>query len=133
MDAADWQTIFSELDAARISTIHSLCAEILRTHPAEAEIDPSFKVLEEGLAAALKAQAIEVALIWAANDAQAAGLFGIFKEGELRRVLGTLINQRLNLTPEDEAHSPLQGWSQAIEVWFSSRLSSPSGRTPSKI
>lgn len=121
----DWQTIFSELDAARIGTIHSLCAEILRTHPAEAQIDPDFEVLEEGLTAALKAQAIEVTLIWAANDSQAAGLFGIFKEGELRRVLGTLINRRLDLTFEDETHSPLQRWSQAIEAWFSSRLFDP--------
>jgi ATP-dependent helicase/nuclease subunit A len=120
-----WQTIFSELDAARIGTIHSLCAEILRAHPAETGVDPDFDVLEEGLAAALKAQAIEVALIWAANDPQAAKLFRIFKEGELRRVLGTLINRRLDLALEDETHSPLHVWSQAIEAWFSSYLSDP--------
>ena len=111
----DWQTTFNALDSARISTIHSLCAEILRVHLAEAGVDPGFKMLEEGLAAALKAQAVELALIWAANDAQAAGLFGIFKEGELRRVLSTLLNQRLNLHAP-RGQSPLQGWSAAIEV-----------------
>ena len=35
-----WQEAFSALDAARISTIHGLCAAILRAHPAEAGLDP---------------------------------------------------------------------------------------------
>ncbi len=43
-----WIAVNSEMDAARIGTIHSvLCAEILRAHPAEAEIDPKFDVLDE--------------------------------------------------------------------------------------
>jgi ATP-dependent helicase/nuclease subunit A len=121
----DWQTIFSEIDSARIGTIHSLCAEILRAHPAEAGIDPNFSMLEEGLAAALKVQAVDLALIWAANDPQAAKLFGIFKEGEIRRVLGTLLNHRLDIIPKDEIHTPLEGWSQAIETWFSNRFADP--------
>jgi len=52
----------ANIDAARIGTIHSLCAEILRAHPAEAELDPAFEVLEEGLAFALQAEAVESAL-----------------------------------------------------------------------
>ena len=82
-----------QMEAARISTIHSLCAEILRAHPAEAGLDPQFVVLEEGLAAASRAQAVESALAWAAADAQAAGLFAIFREGELRRILASLLGQ----------------------------------------
>ncbi|MCJ7622761.1 MAG: UvrD-helicase domain-containing protein, partial [Anaerolineaceae bacterium] len=35
-----WLTQESQIDAARIGTIHSLCAEILRNHPAEAVVDP---------------------------------------------------------------------------------------------
>ena len=34
-----WQNVYSALDAARIGTIHSLCGEILRRHPAEAGLD----------------------------------------------------------------------------------------------
>ncbi|MBN1666656.1 MAG: UvrD-helicase domain-containing protein, partial [Anaerolineales bacterium] len=121
---AFWQTIFSELDAARIGTIHSLCAEILRTHPAEARVDPGFDVLEEGWAAAFKTQAIETALAWAADDTQAAALFGIFKEGALRQVLDNLIQRRLELTSEDASSSPLHTWSQAVADWCSARLAS---------
>jgi ATP-dependent helicase/nuclease subunit A len=33
-----------ELEAARIGTIHSFCAELLREHPVEAGVDPQFQV-----------------------------------------------------------------------------------------
>ena len=122
---ADWRALFAELDAARIGTIHSLCAEILRAHPAEAGIDPDFGVLEEGLAAAFKAQAVEAALIWTANHPQAAELFGIFKEGELRQVLATLLNRRLDLPPRNENQTPISGWLQASEDWFASQFAAP--------
>ena len=87
------------IDAARIGTIHSLCAEILRAHPAEAGLDPAFEVLEEGLASALRAEAIESALAWAATDEQIAALFGAFKENELRQILKALMSRRLDVSP----------------------------------
>ena len=88
-----------EIDSARIGTIHSLCAEILRAHPAEAGLDPAFEVLEEGLSAALQAKAIESALAWAATDEQSAALFGIFKENELRQILNALMSRKLDVKP----------------------------------
>ena len=54
-----WENRYRDLDAARIGTIHSLCAEILRCHPAEARLDPNFEVLDESLAAALRESAVE--------------------------------------------------------------------------
>ena len=87
------------IDSARIGTIHSLCAEILRTHPAEAGLDPAFGMLEEGLSAALQAEAIDAALAWAVSDPGAAALFGDFKEGDLRKILGTLLSRRLDVSP----------------------------------
>lgn len=84
------------LDSARIGTIHSLCAEILRAHPAEARIDPAFEVLEEGLAAALQAEAIDSALAWAATDESSAELFGPFRENELREIMDALLARRLD-------------------------------------
>lgn len=39
-----------ELEAARIGTIHSFCADLLRERPVEAEIDPLFEVAAEDLA-----------------------------------------------------------------------------------
>jgi len=88
----------SNLDSARISTIHSLCAEILRAHPAEAGLDPAFEVLEEGLAAAMQAEAIDSALAWAAADEQSAALFEPFKENELREILKALLSRRLDVS-----------------------------------
>ena len=59
IELARWQDLYSELDAARISTIHTLCTEILRSHPAEANLDPRFSVLDEGPAALLRSRAVE--------------------------------------------------------------------------
>ena len=38
-----------ELPEARISTIHSFCASLLRAHAIEAGIDPNFTVCADGL------------------------------------------------------------------------------------
>jgi ATP-dependent helicase/nuclease subunit A len=92
----------SNIDSARISTIHSLCAEILRVHPAEAELDPGFEVLEEGLASALQAEAVESALAWAVSDEEVTTLFDPFKENELRQILDALMSRRLDIS-----HLPL--------------------------
>ena len=92
-----WQRLYEALDAARIGTIHSLCGELLRNHPAEAAIDPRFETLDEGQAALLLAQAVEVALAWADDDPQAARLFADFGEWELPRLLTQLLKQRLDI------------------------------------
>ncbi|MBZ0276782.1 MAG: UvrD-helicase domain-containing protein, partial [Anaerolineae bacterium] len=42
-----WNNRLSVMESARISTIHSLCAAILRANAAEAGIDPQFEVLDE--------------------------------------------------------------------------------------
>ena len=91
-----WQGLYSGLDAARIETIHSLCTEILRRHPAEARVDPRFEVPEEGLGNLLRSRAVDEALAWAANDPQAVGLFALLGERELRKVLGVLLEKRLD-------------------------------------
>ncbi len=38
----------SELEAMRIGTIHSLCADLLRERPVEAQVDPVFEVTADG-------------------------------------------------------------------------------------
>ncbi|MBN1451542.1 MAG: UvrD-helicase domain-containing protein [Anaerolineales bacterium] len=108
----------SNIDSARIGTIHSLCAEILRTYPAEAGLDPAFGVLEEGLAAALQAESIDAALAWAASDPGAAALFGDFKEGNLRKILGALLSRRLDVSP-----LPILGEGAGVRGVFESSLS----------
>ena len=92
-----WQGVYQELDGARISTIHSLAGDILRQHPAELGLDPEFELLDEGQSARMKALAVEAALAWAGGDDLASGLFPIFGAWKLRRVLGELMNKRLDV------------------------------------
>jgi ATP-dependent helicase/nuclease subunit A len=93
-----WQQRYSELDAARISTIHSLCSEILRAHPAEAGFDPRFEVLDEGQANLLQGQVIDEALARAADTPALVPLFAILGERELRDTLTSLLRRRLETT-----------------------------------
>lgn len=136
-DGRNWEETLATLDSARIGTIHSLCAEILRSHPAEAGIDPAFSVLEEGPAAALAAAGVDTALAWAAGDPQVAALFAQFKESELRRLLGELLGRRLDLVTwlaaagqagesgPDESAALLQSWSLALAGWLEGCFRSP--------
>ncbi|MEE9229526.1 MAG: UvrD-helicase domain-containing protein, partial [Acidobacteriota bacterium] len=94
-DRLRWLEIESRMDAARIGTIHSLAAEILRAHPAEAQLDPGFLVIDEGLGLTFKARAVADGLAWAAGDADAAQLFLAFSTAQLSAVLTRLLAQRL--------------------------------------
>ncbi len=107
-----WRDAYEQLDAARIGTIHSLCAEILRHHPAAAGIDPRFEMLEEGQMALLQAQAVDVALGWAADQDDVAFLFGAYGELALRGLVASMLKTRLDVE-EARAHLPDDLWS----VW----------------
>ncbi len=126
-ERARWETAFAALDGARIGTIHSLCAEILRAHPAEAEVDPDFDVLDENQAALLKARAIDAALAWATTDPQTVPLFEYLTEHQLRQTLATLVQERLDAIPAFEALAadPLARWSDALAAWLHKRLEAP--------
>lgn len=116
-----WQDLYTALDAARIGTIHSLCTEILRHHPAEAGVDPRFEVLEETQAALLQAQAVDETLGWAANNEAAVGLFVLLGERELRKLAQALLQRRLDVAealaavPEDPAALRAH-WEKFIEA-----------------
>jgi ATP-dependent helicase/nuclease subunit A len=129
-DSDPWESAFAELDAARIGTIHSLCAIILRAHPAEAAVDPGFEVLEEGITAVLRAQALDNALAWATTDPDAAHLFALLKENDLRRALSTLLNRRLDAVPAFAAlgDDPLAVWSARLAAWLDERLAAQNWR-----
>jgi len=83
-----WLERQAELTAARISTIHTLCAQVLRAHPAEAEIDPGFEVLDENEAPLVLEDAIEQALArLGRDDHPAAELLARYGVSEVRAVL----------------------------------------------
>ena len=112
-----WLEIYNALDAARIGTIHSLCGEILRTHPVEARIDPRFEVLEEGQTNLLQSRAIEEALARAADDREAAELFTLLGERTLRRMLTELLGKRLEAAAAFERLPAdlLAHWTEALQ------------------
>jgi ATP-dependent helicase/nuclease subunit A len=58
-EADYWQGLIRQLDLARISTIHSFCASLLRAHAAEAGLDPRFQVLEQAQAETLLYEIID--------------------------------------------------------------------------
>ncbi|MCY3573849.1 MAG: UvrD-helicase domain-containing protein [Chloroflexi bacterium] len=53
-----WARRLTDLDSARIDTIHGLCADLLRANAAQAGIDPLFEVLDETDAAILLSDAV---------------------------------------------------------------------------
>jgi len=128
-----WEAAFADLDAARIGTIHSLCAQILRDHPVEAAqlgVSPSFGVLEEGRAAVFRARAVEDALAWAAENETTSYLFRSLKEFGLRTAVSTLMEQRLDADPAFERLSddPLQGWTHTLLGWLDGHLNAAEWR-----
>ena len=59
---AHWRDLLRRADAARISTIHGFCAELLRGHAAQAGVDPAFAVVVGADEDELKAAAVDDAL-----------------------------------------------------------------------
>jgi len=90
-----WQEVHTGLDAARISTVHGLCMELLRIQPAEACVDPRFEVLDAGLGSLLSRQAVDETLAWAAEDRELVPLFELLGERGFRETLDTLLKRRL--------------------------------------
>jgi ATP-dependent helicase/nuclease subunit A len=90
-----WLALNNQMDAARISTIHSLCAEILRAHPVEARIDPRFDVLDEGLTAALRAQVVNDTMARFVSLPEFAPLFRVLGTKNLTSLLALLLDKRL--------------------------------------
>lgn len=92
-----WMELEQQIDTARIGTIHSLCAEILRNHPAQAEIDPLFDVVDEGEATILLAEAVETALVNITLEKQFVPLFELLRVTSLESILTQMMKKRLEL------------------------------------
>ncbi|MGC3970750.1 MAG: UvrD-helicase domain-containing protein [Pirellulales bacterium] len=56
---AHWLEILRRIDSARISTIHSFCGTLIRSHAVEAELDPGFSILEPTAARTLLDELID--------------------------------------------------------------------------
>ena len=105
-----WARDLSQLDRARIDTIHGLCADILRANAAQAGVDPMFEVLDENEAAILLDDAVDDVL--ATLNAPLASLFveydAFMIEGALKQV--NLINSEY--PPPADPEALFQEWEQ---------------------
>jgi ATP-dependent helicase/nuclease subunit A len=87
-DGLRWRDHLNALDGARIGTIHSLCAVLLRANAAKLRIDPHFSVLDDADAAVLRDDAVETALSALANaNDPAIQLLLQYKVDDVRRTV----------------------------------------------
>ncbi|MBL8132018.1 MAG: UvrD-helicase domain-containing protein [Anaerolineae bacterium] len=120
--SARWAARLAAMDSARIGTIHSLCAAILRANAAEAGVDPAFDVLDEIESRLLLEAAIDDALrdADAAETVGAAGaLLAVYDGGGVRSALLRLAAS--DPLPADEPAALLDAWQRdwgrgALEV-----------------
>ncbi|MCD4672556.1 MAG: UvrD-helicase domain-containing protein [Anaerolineaceae bacterium] len=90
-----WIAMSAEMESARIGTIHSMCSEILRAHPAEAGIDPKFDVIDEGNSAALQVQIVDDTMAKLVEMPEFEPLFRILEIKDLSNLLAFLLEKRL--------------------------------------
>jgi len=126
-----WTALEAGMDAARIGTIHSLCAEVLRAFPAQAGVDPEFEVVDEGLSAMLRQQAVDQALAWAVQSPDAAPLFASFSPQALERVLSFLLARRLDAQAAITADTgDGSRWHEAVRLRLQAWIDSPDVAAP---
>lgn len=92
-----WLGLEQQIDAARIGTIHSLCSEILRSHPAQAGIDPLFDVLDEGQSTIFVADAVEATLVKITMEEKYLPILEILRVQSLETILSQMLNKRLEV------------------------------------
>ena len=90
-----WADLSTQIDSARIGTVHSLCAEILRNHPAEAGVDPRFDLIEDGLSVALKAQVVEEEMARLVENNRFLPLLYNIPVSDLSKLLRQMLQKRL--------------------------------------
>ena len=85
----DRHDLARQLDGAWISTIHGFCHRLLKAHPFEAAVDPSFRVLDENQARVLAGEAFDLALeeFCASRDPERIRLLATYGARGLRRML----------------------------------------------
>src|SRR5262245_19867186 len=98
-DAAYWLAIVREMDSARISTIHSFCASLLRSHAVEAGLDPNFGLLDEMLGASFLQQSVKIGVRerLAADDPDVAELVFEFGLARAQDLLAILVQERYRI------------------------------------
>ncbi len=117
---AHWQNHRLNMDRMQVSTIHSLCARILRENSIAAEIDPRFQVLDEQEADLLKEQAIQETIkALDEEDHPALELLASLRIFDLRAEMESMLSKRGTLhqifNDLGDPASLLERWRTGIE------------------
>lgn len=76
-----WRRMVNEVDRARIGTIHGFCSRLLREFGIRVRIDPGFRVLDEGDAAAMREEAVRARVYRALREGDHAATEVVFEVG----------------------------------------------------
>lgn len=111
-----WQQILRGLDMARISTIHSFCTGILKSHAAELGLDPNFRLMESTETTATIRAIVEKTLHdrLAKQDDVVMRVVGAFELEATTNSLRELLNQRYRLKIDQFDDLPDE---ELIERW----------------
>lgn len=120
-DQRRWQLLAAQLDSARIGTIHSLCAQILRANPAQVPVDPGFVVLDENESFLLRSEAVEQTLAQLVSAAHPAShLLLHYSVYDVRKVLHDYADQHAAIDTMLHGHPTpaalLADWAQQVQT-----------------
>ena len=94
-----WLELLNQMDGARIGTIHSLCSQILRLHPAEAVLDPNFSILDEGQTALVISDIVDSMIAKIADQDEYLPLLTTLDTENIRKVFTFLLQNRQDAEP----------------------------------
>ncbi len=120
-----WQARRRDLDRLAVSTIHGLCARILKENPIAAQIDPRFTVLDEQDTALLREEAVRRALTELAAGSRPKGapaadehdpfdLLADFETRDLHEQMVRLLGQRGTV---ERLFRRLPGTDELLAAW----------------
>lgn len=122
---ARWSARLAAMDSARIGTIHSLCAAILRANAAEAGVDPAFEVLDEVASRLLLEASVDDAL--SAADDSTRALLSAYDGGGVRSAVLRLATRRTVFDVSAEAlfEQWRRDWLAAMQEAYMRLVASP--------
>lgn len=121
-DVEHWQSVIRGLDSARISTIHSFCTSILRSHAVSAKLDPHFGLLEQATSDTFLRKVVREAVHELLKQENDDALEMVYRYGleSTYEILITLVPQQFRIEFDRFAGiNPAQLASQIREYWES--------------
>ena len=134
-DPDHWLRLLRSLDSARISTIHSLCSNMIRSHAVELGLDPTFRVFDAAASSVMRIEVVDDLLRekLAQRDPATMRLAADYRLSTLKEMIGKLLPKARQ--PEFAAwrgktpDTAVATWSVAIVEEIRSELSNLSNST----